>query len=211
MARTNKVRHNLAAAGILTLALGVWVVRADVFAPNTSVVYFEADYPQYDSLSEITADADVVAVVKVVGSPTAVELLPTPPRNPTDPVENPSYGAPASRMSEVETPPIVASEWSAQIVSAAKGHASKGDTITIRELGGVVDGVKYEREETGAASIARGESLVFLREVGPNSYVLLNPDQAMMVKGSDGHFAPEERVGIAADPMAIAELAGGAQ
>ena len=143
-------------SGLVLVAL---VALSSCTASPAEVVYFGADYPEYESLEEMVAAADSVAIVEFTGKSRVITIGVEAPANPDNPIENPSLGAPKNvNPPAPEPPPIVATAWEAVVVSRVAGRELPL-TVSVQELGGTLDGVRYIAEHPGAPSISEGEAL----------------------------------------------------
>ena len=94
----------------------------------------------------------------------ALELI--TPEDPTDPAQNPEYGAPtAPEGDKPYTPSIIGTAYTATVLSVLKGDLSVGDVVETKQLGGHSDESTFVAE--GESSLAKtAVALVFLSQAG---------------------------------------------
>ncbi|MFI6631009.1 hypothetical protein ACIBI7_19230 [Nonomuraea fuscirosea] len=153
-------------------------------------VLYRADYPQYESADALFDKASLVVEARIVGAPRYLQEVTAPDPTTTDPQLNPEAGAPAEAAAgQPEPPPTVITVSTAQVLKVFKGEAEVGQTIEVKELGGVFDGVTYEEEHT--SGLKQDSGYVLFLETFPDSpAALLNPVQAKYPLDSSNNPAP---------------------
>ncbi|MEV4477210.1 hypothetical protein ACFFR3_37715 [Nonomuraea salmonea] len=140
-------------------------------------VLYRADYPQYESADALFDRANLVVEARIVGEPRYLQEVAEPDPTTTDPKLNPNAGAPAKLTGdEPEPPATVITVYTAQVLQVYKGEAKVGQSVEVKELGGVFGGVTYKEENTTA--LQRDSGYVLFLETYPDSpAALLNPVQ----------------------------------
>ncbi|MET8868177.1 hypothetical protein ABZW11_35045 [Nonomuraea sp. NPDC004580] len=145
---------------------------------HEEAVLYRADYPQYESADALFDRANLVVEARIVGEPRYLQEVAAPDPTTTDPRLNPEAGAPAELSGdEPEVPATVITVYTAQVLQVHKGEAKVGQSIEVKELGGVLDGVTYKEESTTALQPDTGYVL-FLETYPDSPAALLNPVQA---------------------------------
>ncbi|MER6826160.1 hypothetical protein ABT352_09240 [Streptosporangium sp. NPDC000563] len=140
-------------------------------------VSYHVDYPAYQSAAELYKKALLVVEVRLGDTARTVLEKGIPDSQNTDPLSNPNADAPkAGTEAAPQEEPLVTTVYPAQVVKVFKGEAKPGETIEVKELGGTLNGTKYE--EAGASSLQRSRTYVLFLETYPNSpAALLNSEQ----------------------------------
>ncbi|GAA1689830.1 hypothetical protein GCM10009733_102670 [Nonomuraea maheshkhaliensis] len=157
---------------------------------HDETVLYRADYPQYESAGALFDRASLVVEARIVGAPRYLQEVTEPEPTTTDPQLNPEAGAPAEAAGDQpDPPPMVITVSTAQVVKVFKGEAKVGQTIEVKELGGVFDGVTYEEEHT--SELKQDSGYVLFLETFPDSpAALLNPVQAKYPLDASNNPAP---------------------
>ncbi|TMR07409.1 hypothetical protein ETD86_51620 [Nonomuraea turkmeniaca] len=172
--------------------LGALVVAA-VFVTACSAheepVLYRADYPQYQSADALFDKATLVVEARIVGAPRYLREVAAPDPAVTDPKLNPQAGAPAAAAAQPEAPPTVITVYTAQVTKVFKGQAQPGQSIEVKELGGVFEGVTYQEEHTTPLN-QDGGYVLFLETYPDSPAALLNPVQAKYPLDAASNPAP---------------------
>lgn len=171
----------------------------------SNVVTYHAEYPEYESLGELQQGADVVATVEFTGESRTYELQPIAPEDPTDPVQNPSYGAPEADGATPEAPTIVVTAYQARVIDVLSGNLEPGDLIEVKQLGGEADGVTYVAPDEASLS-EQQTALVFLSAWENEPYSLLSPNDALFPQDRSGVYEPLPESDVHVIPEEIATL-----
>ncbi|GAA1458779.1 hypothetical protein NE857_27600 [Nocardiopsis exhalans] len=152
---------------------------------NDSVVVYHADYPVYDTPEELLSSADlVVEGVITASSVREIDIL-LPPEEGLGPDADPAPGA-ADTEEEVL---LVFTVHEVEVTSVLSGDADVGQSIEIKQLGGVLDGVEYVEE--GAIALDPGEPhLLILSGIHDVPLSLINSHQGAYSVESNGDFEP---------------------
>ncbi|MCJ1709415.1 hypothetical protein [Microbacterium sp. VKM Ac-2923] len=166
---------------------------------------YHADYPAFDSLGQIEDAADAVVEVVFTGESRTYELLPIAPEDPTDPEQNPAYGAPPAPADQQaqQAPPIIVTAYTATVVGTTKGDLNIGDIIEIKQLGGESDGATFTAShETSLAGT--DAALVFLSGSGDDPYSLVSPNEGQYPQEAGGSYVPlaENEAGVTPEEVA---------
>ncbi|MEV0386479.1 hypothetical protein [Nonomuraea sp. NPDC050643] len=153
-------------------------------------VLYRADYPQYETADALFDRTNLVVEARIIGEPRYLqEVAQAPDPAETDPALNPQAGAPAAVAAQPEAPPVVITVYTAQILKVFKGQAQVGQSVEVKELGGVFDGVTYQEEHTTPLNQDRGYVL-FLEAYPDSPAALLNPVQAKYPLDAASNPAP---------------------
>ncbi len=185
-----------AAGAVVLVALAVAVVGgcasqdAGPTASRLTTVEHHGLFVEYDSVDELMAAADAVVTGTVLDGHTELIELEPPEYTGTDPVTNPSLGAPEGE--EVEPSVFVYTVYDVEVTEAVQGHFEEGDRIRVRLVGG------QHGDELhvwgGVVHPAVGETYAFfLSDVEPDEAEALNPTQSLFLEVADGEFAPLSR------------------
>jgi hypothetical protein len=149
--------------------------------PAGGTVVMQPDYPGYDSLEALYEHADLVIQARIAGPGESRELKPD--AGGTDPAANPEAGAPAAQA--VPHEPIVVTVFAAEVVEVLKGTAKAGQTIEVKQLGGVLNGVTYV--DASATSLLADTTYLLFLQTYPNAPAsLLNPQQGQYLMSASG-------------------------
>ncbi|MFL1378321.1 hypothetical protein [Nocardiopsis protaetiae] len=187
----------------LTAATGLVLALAACAAPDATetaaddVVVYHPDYPVYDTPEDLLTSADLV-VEGIITSSSVREIdILLPPEEGLDPAADPASGVPDPEEEAL----LVFTVHEVQVTSVVSGDAEVGETIEIKQLGGVLDGVEYI--EPGAVALEAGRPhLLFLSGVYDVPFSLINAHQGAYSVESDGGFEPlhaENHVPISED------------
>ncbi|CAL9547253.1 hypothetical protein SUDANB121_04379 [Nocardiopsis dassonvillei] len=189
----------------LTAATGLVLALAACAAPDSpetvadDVVVYQPDYPVYDTPEGLLSSADLV-VEGVITSSSVQEIdILLPPEEGLDPAADPAAGVPDSEEEAL----LVFTVHEVEVTSVVSGDAQVGETIEIKQLGGVMDGVEYV--EPGAVALEAGRPhLLFLSGVYDVPFSLINSHQGAYSVESDSGFEPlhaENHVPISTDDI----------
>lgn len=149
-------------------------------ASPTTIVY-EADYPEFGSLEEAVAAADLIITGSVIEQKT-VEVYPETSTD-DDPLTNPQAGVPAEEVAKI--PPVITTELSIRVDTVIQGSVAVGDVIKVSQLGGRLGGVTYTEKNTTALKTDRTYALFLAAHGDGIPYDLINPAQGIYsVSGS---------------------------
>jgi hypothetical protein len=112
----------------------------------------------------------------VTGSPRIIKQGPNPQPDVTDPRLNPEAGAPKNAPAAPAPEPLVQTVRSVEISKVYKGNVRAGQTIEVKEMGGIVDGITYKIADSTPLSTDNSYTL-FLETYPDSPASLLNPDQ----------------------------------
>ena len=141
-----------------------------------------ADYPFYETVGDLAAEADLVVTVQIGGSRNGVSW--PIQSDQTNPTSNPQAGVDPSQNGQDPAIPITVYE--ATVDAVHKGGVSAGDTIEIGRTGGTLNGTVYESNETRLNS--GGTYLLFLASLPGHPASVLGGDQGVLVPDSKGGF-----------------------
>ncbi|PZG23931.1 hypothetical protein C1I95_01780 [Micromonospora craterilacus] len=155
-------------------------------APPSTVVY-QADYPSYGTAGDLAQQATLIVEARFNEEPRVEMEFPSDASDITDPQLNPNAGVPEQEQLKDRTGPVVTVH-RATVEKVHKGPVKPGDIIEVKEMGGTLDGVRYENADS--APIATGRSYLLFLETYPDSPAsLLNPLQAKYELDADGNPA----------------------
>ncbi|MEO3794959.1 hypothetical protein ABGB14_32515 [Nonomuraea sp. B10E15] len=170
--------------------------------PATMVI--EAEYPEYKSAEELFAQATLVVEATLsTTSRVRREAEPVPDPSDTDPLSNPMAGAPQQADPSAAAPPgDVVTVHDAKVLKVFKGSAKPGQTVEVKELGGTIDGVKYEVEHATPLK-GGGSYLLFLETYADSPAAMLNSDQAQYAVSGTGDYValPANSIKLTADDV----------
>lgn len=142
-----------------------------------TTVSVNADYPEYESVEEGTAAADLIIAGTILTS--RDDTLKPETVDSTDPAINPQAGTEDEPSDDAATDvPVTITDVRVRSVLAGTGaHADQ--TIEVSQTGGLLDGVTYQVDGAEDLSAHHGEELVLLlTSTGSGRpYVLINPQQ----------------------------------
>jgi len=179
----NTIR-GLAAAGAVMMFLTACASATHEDAHDKTVLYY-ADYPSYNDLRELAAGANLIVEGTVTGTPRILKQAADAPSG-TDPQLNPQAGAPAGAQPAPE--PMISTVHTFQISKVFKGKATTGQSIEVKEIGGVLDGVTYKNAD--ATPLAAGTKYTLFLQTYPDSPAsLLNPQQGKYPVDAAGNLS----------------------
>lgn len=146
---------------------------------STETVVMTADYPSYQTIGALKEDADLVVEVDLGEGHPDVML---PNYESDDPQVNPYAGTDEKPNPDEGAIPITV--YSATVTAVHHGDVAVGDVIEVKEVGGVLDGVRYEID--GGAALRGHTSLLLFLATYPDS-------PASVLGGADGAFEPQGR------------------
>lgn len=146
-----------------------------------TTVNYHMDYPSYDSPDSLYQKADLVVEAKI-GETARVQEM-TPSQKDTDPKANPNAGVKGKAPQS-----LVVTIYQATVVKTFKGTKAVGDTVEVKQLGGVLKGVTY-RESSTSALKPGGTYLLFLATFPDAPASLLNPSQGQYPVDAKGELA----------------------
>jgi hypothetical protein len=156
-------------SAIAVLTLAACSDGGDTSAAEAKTVNYQMDYPSYDSSDSLYQKADLVVEAKVSDTTRVEQLKASASDN--DPKTNPNAGANGKAPE-----PLVVTIYQATVVKTFKGTKAAGDTVEVKQLGGVLKGVTYR--EVDAPTLKPGETyLLFLATYPDAPASLLNPRQ----------------------------------
>ena len=159
-----------------------------------------ADYPYYETVAELAAEADLVVTVQIGGSRNDVSRpIQSDEANPTS---NPQSGVDPSRNGQDPAIPITVYE--ATVDAVHRGGVSAGDTIEIGRTGGTLNGTVYESNEARLNS--GGTYLLFLTSLPGHPASVLGGDQGVLVPDDKGGFTSMAGGRLSADSATLAAL-----
>jgi hypothetical protein len=156
-----------------------------------TVVTYHAAYPAFATGADLLKAADLVIRGTALTSRMA-KLYPDAASG-IDPLTNPQAGVQPEEVAQArEESAVVVTISTVRVDETIKGAAGVGDTIEVSQLGGSLDGVRYESADTTILSPGNGVGyLLFLAAHDRGKpYDLLNPEQAMYIVGADGSLTP---------------------
>ncbi|MCL2315940.1 MAG: hypothetical protein FWC46_02485, partial [Actinomycetia bacterium] len=160
----------MAAVALLGLVGCANVSPASPPAQSTTVLY-QADYPFYESAAALAARTDVIVTGTVTASRAEMIDIVAHDVPSDDPMLNPA-GTPAPPSFMAYTLHDV------RVAAVGRGDVAVGETITVGEPGGVVDGVPYLTSE-GIQLVDGRTYTLFLARFGDHGYQLVNPAQGV--------------------------------
>jgi len=157
-------------------------------ATEAQVVSYHAAYPSYSSPADLLDTANLVVRGVPQSSHTKQGFMDV--SDDSDPNTNPQAGLSSDKVEEArQDSAIVVTVSTVRVDEVIKGDAKVGDTIEVSQLGGSLDGTKYNDPETTLLS-KDSPYVLFLAEHKNAPYDLLNPEQGMYTASSDGQLAP---------------------
>ena len=164
----------VALVAVLLFALAGCTFKPDMTAKT---VRYQADYPQYQTVAELFAAADLVAEV--------------------------SLGASVEVRGATETVPQVHTVFAATVARTYKGKAPA--RLEIKQGGGRHKGT--EHIEVGSVSLQpKGHYLVFVEVYDDAPASLLNPTQGQYRLDDDGTLTPVDEAGLRFTLAELAQL-----
>lgn len=159
-----------------------------------------ADYPFYETVGDLAAEADLVVTVHIGGSRNDV----TGPiqSDQIDPTSNPQAGVDPSQNGHDPAVPITVYE--ATVDAVHTGGASAGDTIEIGRTGGTLNGTVYESNEARLKSGAT--YLLFLASLPGHPASVLGGDQGVLLPDNKGGFTSIAGGRVSTDSATLAAL-----
>ncbi|MEV6816229.1 hypothetical protein, partial [Micromonospora sp. NPDC051296] len=140
-----------------------------------STVLYEADHPSYLTADDLARRATLIIEARFGGQPRVEKEFPSDASDITDPQLNPNAGVPEQEQLNDRTATVITVH-RATVEKVHKGSVKPGDIIEVKELGGTLDGVRYENADS--APISTGRSYLLFLETYPDSPAsLLNPLQ----------------------------------
>lgn len=154
---------------------------SDAVGPEEEVLgtaHMEIDGPSYSSWEELAAASVAVVSVEIQGSESGLEY---PNFDSDDPLINPYAGTGRTPSpQEIEDMALPVTLTRAKISAVMAGDLYAGDEIVILELGGLVNGIKYE--VTDVESLREGQLL----------FLIATPDGRYQTAGDgQGRFNPD--------------------
>lgn len=166
----------------------------------TATAMMNADYPFYETVGDLAAEADLVLTVQIGGSHNDVSW---PIRSDqTDPTRNPKAGVDPSQSAQDPAIPITVYE--ARVDAVHRGGVSAGDTIEIGRTGGTLNGIVYESNEARLNS--GGTYLLFLTSLPGHPASVLGGDQGVLLPDNKGGFTSVAGARLSADSATLAAL-----
>lgn len=157
--------------------------------PVTATIH--ADFPVYESAEELSEAADTVVRGIVRSSVTDfVPLVPTDSDD-DDPMSNPQAGLSEAEKAAflAEGHGYVATMHTIEVTEVLKGSVAVGDTVTVEQLGGLQDGVRYVTE--GLEQLAPGHEYVLVGSAQTGDQLsLVNLDQSIYSVDERGALSP---------------------
>jgi hypothetical protein len=140
----------------------------------TGPVTVVADYPSYETVAALFNKATVVVEADVSGN---------------------------SRVTrDEETDALVVTVRTARVVTAYKGAVRVGDSIDVKEMGGMLEGVVHQ--EAGGVPLTGDARHVLFLETYPDSPAsLLNPTQGQYLVDGSGAFIP-----VGGNPLTLSRV-----
>lgn len=172
-----------------------------------STVSFHADYPEYDSLSDLEADSNIVVEVEFTGKTRTELLKEVAPEDSSDPKQNPELGV-MKKPSASQARPIVTTVHEARVINVVDGAAKVGQLIEVQEMGGVYQGVSYVPDDDTSLRTDRANLLFLTRVSSGEPYQLLNPMQAVYPESSAGVPEPHPENEIDVTTSELVEYIG---
>ena len=169
-------------------------------AAPTATAMMNADYPFYETVGDLAAEADLVVTVQIGGSRNDVSGPIRPDE--TDPNSGPQEGADPSRNGQDPAIPITVYE--ATVDAVHRGGVSAGDTIEIGRTGGTLNGTVYESNEARLNS--GGTFLLFLASLPGHPASVLGGDQGVLVPDNKGGFTSIGGARLSTDSATMAAL-----
>jgi len=197
--------------GGLVVALGACgQVGAGPTTAHTATVTHHGYFVEYETVDALLAAADTVVTGVVLDRRTELIELEEPEFTGTDPVSNPTFGAPGPGDPGYEEPEpsvFVYSIYDVEVDQPVEGRYEAGDRIEVRLVGGQLDGELHVW--TDVVHPVVGESYAFfLSDLAPGEAEALTPVQGLFRELADGEFAPlsrtSERAVTIADDLGLA-------
>ncbi|MEA5118281.1 MAG: hypothetical protein VB036_11760 [Propionicimonas sp.] len=160
------------------------------------------DYPYYSSVQELAAASNLIVEV-TVGDAHPDLLRPAVETAVTDPARNPQAGlVPSeSQAGEADTPITV---HATRVDAVHRGTTTVGATIEVKQMGGVLNGVRYSTDE---AQLETGKSYLLFLETYPNSPAsILGGDVGMFVRDRTGRSTSLGQPELTVDAAILASL-----
>ncbi len=159
------MKHKSVIIGLICLVIiaagtGIYISIKDNHSVPMQTVSISADYPKYDSLVTLSDRADTVIKGKVVDY-TYSELNVSQKIESDDEALNPG--------GEPDDSTIPYTIFTIEIEKTYKGSVSEGDTIQVKQLGGVFDNIEYVLEDGNSTDIEIEKKYVFFLETYSNS------------------------------------------
>lgn len=177
---------------VVLAAIPLFSAGCDGSSASGPVVY-EAEYLTYESLDDLWDAADLVVTASTSQGPTVRRLD----------IEGSGKGEEAGEEGDVYTVFVV------EVGHVWKGSASPGETLEVKQLGGLYEGVQYVEE--GQATLSRDQNYVlFLVEFPDFPGVpasLLNPSQGQYRLDAGGELVPIGGNDLTVSIKALEELA----
>ena len=161
-----------------TFLMALTIVVGFTFLNKNKTEYYHADYPAYDSQTDMENRADIIIEGKILNS--HIQIINTAhPIASKDPKENPSKDGKVSK----EEGDIVYTVSMVKVNEVFKAQNIKpGDIVEVKQLGGTIDKVTYKDEHTEHFKNEK-EYVMFLRDFqDQNPYSLINPSQGYYEK-----------------------------
>lgn len=169
-------------SSVAVMALAACSESGSTSATEAKTVNYQMDYPSYNSSDALYQKADLVVEAKISDT-SRVEQLKASSSNP-DPKVNPNAGVKGKSPE-----PFVITVYQATVVKTFKGTKATGDTVEVKQLGGVFKGVTYR--EINSPTLKPGETYVLFLATYPDAPAsLLNPSQGQYPIGTAGEPRP---------------------
>ncbi|MFT4229479.1 MAG: hypothetical protein QM602_04240 [Microbacterium sp.] len=164
--------------GITGLVIAATAVLALAACSSTNpTVALEPDYPAYESVEALSAEASLVVEV-VIGDSTDDVLAPSYEGD--DPASNPLAGT--SEKPDPEEGAVPITVYDATVQTVYRGDVKTGDLIQVKQLGGTIDGTDYTVD--GTTPLVKGDTVLL--------FLATYPDSAASILGGDaGYFISE--------------------
>lgn len=188
-------------AALVLVGCSAPAVPASQPAPEpTATAMMNADYPYYETVSDLVAEADLVVTVEIGASRNDVSR---PIRSSeTNPTLNPQAGVDPSQSQADPGIPITVYE--ATVDAVHMGGVSAGDTIEIGRTGGTLNNTAHESNE---ARLERGGTcLLFLSSLPGHPAFVVGGDQGVSVPDGKGDFTSVAGDRLSADSATLAAL-----
>lgn len=187
--------------GTPAVAAGLGVLMLLTSGCSSPAVEIAADYPEFNSIKELAAAADLVVEVEI-GDFFYDVLLPG--YEGEDPELNPLAGT-EQKPAESTDGAVPITVYKAIVVASYSGGPAVGETLEIQQLGGESEGTKVV--ESDVRSLAAGETvLVFLDEFADAPAAILGGDAGLFLPAGEGSFvsaaASDEPLTVSVDELA---------
>ncbi|MDR0431846.1 MAG: hypothetical protein LBH48_00790 [Bifidobacteriaceae bacterium] len=182
------------------------------------------DYQDFATLEEATQAADVIVQAEYVssevepafGAPATGASLPSVEGTAPSPMASPggSSTPPMPSAGETGSSPVPSGGWASpspmpvtvstvRVTAVLKGNVEVGDSIRVRQTGGIVDGTEYIDAETVLLEDLPDRQLVlFLTSNGEDPMELISPMVGLMVAHGDRLEPAQGPDGISTSPLA---------